>query len=1438
MGGGHTRRLCSATGRLEESGMEKGRNHRRGSGCGELLSLYLALGWLGAMGLEVGMADDLACEERLLTSGGRGDRSSLCVRRQRNGAFSPEAGARCWREGGQAYMFLWHLFLMAEIRQRSVSSRKGRRRREGEGVMADRMNEVEAFFRAPPVDKRVCVCVCGRGRKGGLACSMKWQKASLCHVETRNAAASAASEAVLAAGGSAALAAAAEEGARLAAVAAETSQGDERLSAPSCYCFFIDASVLQHPRHRRRIKELAQQLCSSSSEAAPLTGEVSSSRSSGSRSSTPTTSPCLSCGALNNAEGHCYECCLCCFRPRLPTAPAAGEKEEGQQLPQTPQQTTCFFFAVDGGETAKTPQSAVFISETLLRLSQPRNERQQPQRKEDGNAARSCSCDSTAKARCSLRPVFCNERRCSGKEEDAAMQEASALCVLRTGEKPAEENACAFAEEAAIQERLQLDRQTVLVAVGGGALTDLVGFAASQLLRGLRCILVPTTVLAAVDAAVGGKTAVNLGGLKNMVGSFIEPAGCVIDMAFVTSLPERQIRCGLAEVVKIAAALSPTLLQHLLTTNPRSLGVFLQQQPDDDEQTANQRGEPLREHCLLPLLRLAAASVALKAFVVSADFKDRGLRSLLNLGHSLGHAIETSPEIDWCCLLRNHGECVAAGCVLETLVSGHLGVGTSLVFFLLQHAFRRLGLPLDLPPPLREKAALQEQLLQRMQGDKKNTNGEVRIVMLEALGCCVPSVSLPVPLPVLRRLFAPSLKLVSSCSCLQALEASAGFAATNAQAKRRRACCGIRPLCGSVCVPGSKSIANRALLLAALTVALQSSPSEHPVLLQHLPCCGDTTAMALALQQLGIADVAFSPGTTRQTFTVELRARALQPGDPIAAALQNGGCLSIWCGGSGTTSRFLLPLCLFLLLDSAFCWAWRNARATPACAAGADASEALDEPLSVSERTPAVPPSFRVLLDGDRQLRSRPIGDLVAAAKQLVRGWNASFCGASRAPGSTKQSLPVCLAFAEPLQLLQHVQEDLMTVANSGDGVALQPLVAASLEEERRLKSAVWQRVLQRYMPGGPVRVSNAISSQFASALLMVAPLAASPVLLSLTTRGTHADESCARAVEAESDVVSLPYLRMTQRVMQQSGFACEYNRPAAFHVSPLWHPQGQISAAQESEQREHLRTFTVEGDASTASYFFAFAAASGGTVTVNISRNSDLQGDCSFPLLLSDLGFGSVLPSEGCLKAAGGSDGAASCAAGVSFRGASEEFLFRPQNTLVNMQGMSDCLPTLAALAAAVCTLPCCYNGGSAEGVAPDHLVLPCSPAEQQRLQELLLRDLEAVKTQLNSSSSSSSSTTTTTEGGPPPFDCHWTAAAEGDWRYLCIWGVGCVRYKESNRLEAVASQLQLAGYAVWPDVFVEEVSLASLAAAVTDIAVAAAFAAATSLFAILPGC
>ena len=234
---------------------------------------------------------------------------------------------------------------------------------------------------------------------------------------------------------------------------------------------------------------------------------------------------------------------------------------------------------------------------------------------------------------------------------------------------------------------LGMDRGDCVAAVGGGMAGDLAGFAAATYMRGVDFYNVPTTLLAQVDSSVGGKTAIDMDGVKNIVGAFHQPRAVLIDTDTLRSLPPRQMAAGLAESVKMAVTCDAALLA--LIENSVDLTADLPE--------------------------IIARSLAIKARVVEQDPTEQGLRRVLNFGHTIGHAIESCAGGE---LL--HGECVALG-MLPMIESKALQKRV-------RGVYRRLGLPT-------RTAYDKEKVLAEMLHDKKAQDGQITIIKVPGLGC-------------------------------------------------------------------------------------------------------------------------------------------------------------------------------------------------------------------------------------------------------------------------------------------------------------------------------------------------------------------------------------------------------------------------------------------------------------------------------------------------------------------------------------------------------------------------------------------------------------------------------------------------------------------------------------------------------------------------------
>jgi 3-dehydroquinate synthase len=248
------------------------------------------------------------------------------------------------------------------------------------------------------------------------------------------------------------------------------------------------------------------------------------------------------------------------------------------------------------------------------------------------------------------------------------------------------------------------DRRSLVVALGGGVIGDLAGFAASIFMRGVRFVQVPTTLLAQVDSSVGGKTGINHASGKNLIGTFHQPSAVISDTDVLRSLPSRELAAGLAEVLK-----------HGLLADADYFAAVTADLP------------ALRNGDSAALARAIGRSCEIKAAVVGRDEREAGERALLNLGHTFGHAIEAlTGYTQWL-----HGEAVGCGLVLAADLSRRLGLLADPEVRSVEHAVANAGLP----PRIEGLAA--DAALHSMQGDKKAEAGAVRYIVLERIGRAV-----------------------------------------------------------------------------------------------------------------------------------------------------------------------------------------------------------------------------------------------------------------------------------------------------------------------------------------------------------------------------------------------------------------------------------------------------------------------------------------------------------------------------------------------------------------------------------------------------------------------------------------------------------------------------------------------------------------------------
>ena len=245
------------------------------------------------------------------------------------------------------------------------------------------------------------------------------------------------------------------------------------------------------------------------------------------------------------------------------------------------------------------------------------------------------------------------------------------------------------------------DRKSVIIALGGGVIGDMAGFAAASFMRGIRFIQVPTTLLAQVDSSVGGKTGINHPLGKNMIGAFHQPVAVIADLDTLKTLPPRELSAGLAEVIKHGAIADATFFDWIESHTKALL-----------ECDPNAMSHAVERSC------------EIKSAVVAADEKESGIRAILNYGHTFGHAIESGLGYgEWL-----HGEAVGCGMVMAADLSARLGHIPSSDVTRIQELVTALGLP-NCAPKLGN-----QRFFELMQIDKKSEGGEIRYITLEKIG--------------------------------------------------------------------------------------------------------------------------------------------------------------------------------------------------------------------------------------------------------------------------------------------------------------------------------------------------------------------------------------------------------------------------------------------------------------------------------------------------------------------------------------------------------------------------------------------------------------------------------------------------------------------------------------------------------------------------------
>jgi pentafunctional AROM polypeptide len=393
-------------------------------------------------------------------------------------------------------------------------------------------------------------------------------------------------------------------------------------------------------------------------------------------------------------------------------------------------------------------------------------------------------------------------------------------------------------------------RDTIIVAMGGGIIGDMIGYVAATFMRGVKVVQIPTTLLAMVDSSIGGKTAIDTPLGKNFIGAFWQPQYVLVDISFLQTLAVREFINGMAEVIKTAAIWNENEFDRLESYTELFLQVINKRVDGNVDLT------PILDH----IYKLVLESIKVKAEVVTLDEREGGLRNLLNWGHSIGHAYEAilTPQ-------ALHGECVAIGSIKEAELSRYLGILPPVAVSRLRKCFEGYGLPVSIHDKVLQsrvngKVCPVDVLLKKMAIDKKNDGSKKKVVLLKKIGQCYEPSASYVNDEDLRVILTEDIKVYP-------------FQLQNKEV--------------TITPPGSKSISNRALILAAL--------GKGQCKLKNLLHSDDTQHMLNAVSTLKGAEITWEDNGE----TVVLNG--------------NGGELvttdeEIYLGNAGTASRFLTTI--------------------------------------------------------------------------------------------------------------------------------------------------------------------------------------------------------------------------------------------------------------------------------------------------------------------------------------------------------------------------------------------------------------------------------------------------------------------------------------------------------------------------------------------------
>ncbi|KTW30439.1 pentafunctional AROM polypeptide [Pneumocystis jirovecii RU7] len=424
--------------------------------------------------------------------------------------------------------------------------------------------------------------------------------------------------------------------------------------------------------------------------------------------------------------------------------------------------------------------------------------------------------------------------------------------TIPSGEKSKSRKTKAIIEDWLLSEKCTKD--TVIIAMGGGVVGDLVGYVSATFMRGVRFVQIPTTLLAMIDSSIGGKTSINIPYGKNMIGAIWQPERIFIDLTFLKTLTEREFINGVAELIKTIIIWDESEFILLEDLSKKVIKTI-----KSKSATSNQYSNFYE--IIKDLERFILSSIKIKAYIVSIDEREKDLRNILNFGHSIGHAIET--------VLASHllhGECVSIGMIKEAEISRYLGILNPNVVSRLTECLNVWGLPISLKQiqkTICKEDRLVENILEVMALDKKNDSNNKKIVLLSAIGKTYEKKASSVSDDIIRTVLSENIVLYNI--------------PLNIHKKHI-----------TITLPGSKSISNRALILAALSSGICR--------LKNFLHSDDTYYMLSALEKLNAAEFKWEEGGNILVIKGK------------SGYLENPK-MELYLGNSGTASRFLTTIC-------------------------------------------------------------------------------------------------------------------------------------------------------------------------------------------------------------------------------------------------------------------------------------------------------------------------------------------------------------------------------------------------------------------------------------------------------------------------------------------------------------------------------------------------